>query len=104
MLYHLLQVTDRTHQKHLAILHLDMQKYKNSSIDLIILFKVTVVNCSAPNAQLKPTENKGICDTEIKNASAVCPDSVRPLASVIVPLTITGISIFFIIFNFFNGE
>ena len=30
------------------------------------------------------------CETEIKNASVVWPDSVLPLASVMVPDTITG--------------
>ena len=32
-----------------------------------------------------------ICETELKKASRVCPDNVRPLASVIVPDIITGI-------------
>ena len=32
---------------------------------------------------------------EILNASTVCPESVLPLASVIVPLNITGILVFF---------
>ena len=38
--------------------------------------------------------SKGTCETEIRNASVVCPDSVLPLASVIVPDTITGITSF----------
>src|SRR5690606_7543011 len=37
-------------------------------------------NKLAPKAQLNPIENKGMCDTEIKKASAVCPDSVLPEA------------------------
>ena len=40
---------------------------------------------SAPNAQLKPTANGLACFTEFQNASVVCPDSVRPERSVIVP-------------------
>ncbi len=39
---------------------------------------------------MSPTDNRGACDTEIKNASRVCPDRVRPLASVMVPETISG--------------
>jgi hypothetical protein len=35
-------------------------------------------NRSAPRAQLKPTLNNGICETETKNASTVCPESVLP--------------------------
>ena len=34
--------------------------------------------------------SSGKCETEIKNASVVWPDSVLPLASVMVPDTITG--------------
>ena len=52
-------------------------------------------NKLAPKAQLKPTDNNGICETEIKNASAVCQDNVLPEASVIVPLSMTGMSMFF---------
>ena len=33
----------------------------------------------APSAQLMPTLNKSACETEIQNASTVCPESVRPL-------------------------
>ena len=43
-----------------------------------------------PKAQLNPTLNSGIWDIEFKNASAVCPESVLPLSSVIVPETIIG--------------
>ena len=43
-----------------------------------------------PRAQLSPIERSGKCETEVKNASTVCPVSVRPLRSVIVPETITG--------------
>jgi hypothetical protein len=34
-----------------------------------------------------------MCETETKNASTVCPESVLPEASVIVPETMMGISI-----------
>ena len=50
-------------------------------------------NKSAPRAQLKPTLNNGICEIETKKASTVCPESVLPEASVMVPETIIGISI-----------
>ena len=43
-----------------------------------------------PKAQLKPILSNGICEIEFKNASAVCPDKVLPLSSVIVPETIIG--------------
>ena len=33
---------------------------------------------------------RGACETEIQNASKVCPERVRPLASVIVPEIISG--------------
>ena len=36
---------------------------------------------------------------EIKNASAVCPERVLPEASVMVPLTITGVAIFLAAFT-----
>jgi hypothetical protein len=45
-------------------------------------------NKSAPRAQLNPTLNNGMCETETKKASTVCPESVLPEASVIVPETI----------------
>ena len=45
---------------------------------------------SAPRAQFKPTINGSAWRIECQNASGVCPDSVRPLASVMVPDTITG--------------
>ena len=35
-----------------------------------------------------------MCDTEVIKASTVCPDKVLPEASVIVPETIMGMSIF----------
>jgi hypothetical protein len=44
----------------------------------------------APSAQLSPTESGRACITECQNASVVCPESVRPDASVIVPEIITG--------------
>ena len=45
---------------------------------------------AAPSEQLMPTASGRTCRTEFQNASVVCPDSVRPEASVIVPDTITG--------------
>src|SRR5690606_7648852 len=50
-------------------------------------------NGLAPRAQLKPTDKMGIWDTEIKKASAVCPERVLPEASVIVPETMMGKSV-----------
>ena len=47
---------------------------------------------SAPSAQLRPTLNGRACAIEIQKASTVWPDSVRPLRSVIVTDSITGIS------------
>ena len=44
----------------------------------------------APSAQLSPTLSGRACATECQNASVVCPESVRPLASVMVPEIITG--------------
>ena len=65
-----------------------------------ILKDVLCANCfkygfswCAPKAQLKPTLNNGICEIEIKKASTVCPESVLPEASVMVPETIIGMSI-----------
>ena len=43
-----------------------------------------------PSAQLRPTASGFACDTEFQNASVTCPDSVRPEASVIVPLMMIG--------------
>ena len=43
--------------------------------------------CSAPKAQFSPTAVILACRIECQNASTVCPDNVRPLASVIVPET-----------------
>ena len=48
--------------------------------------------CTAPRAQLRPTAVKSAWRMEYQNASTVCPESVRPLASVIVPETKIGIS------------
>jgi hypothetical protein len=45
-------------------------------------------NRSAPRARnWNLTLNNGMCETETKNASTVCPESVLPEASVIVPET-----------------
>ena len=45
----------------------------------------------APSAQLTPTAIGFACATEIQKLSTVCPDSVRPLLSVIVTETAIGI-------------
>jgi hypothetical protein len=45
---------------------------------------------AAPSAQLSPTASGRTWRTEFQNASGVCPESVRPDASVTVPDTITG--------------
>ena len=45
---------------------------------------------AAPSAQLRPTASGRTWRTEFQNASGVCPDSVRPDASVIVPDTMSG--------------
>ena len=50
-------------------------------------------SCFAPSAQFKPTASGRACRTEFQNASVVCPDSVRPEASVIVPEMMIGRSI-----------
>ena len=39
---------------------------------------------------MSPIESGRACISEYQNASAVCPESVRPLWSVIVPEIITG--------------
>ncbi len=44
----------------------------------------------APSAQLRPIESGAAWRTEFQNASGVCPDSMRPDRSVIVPEIITG--------------
>ena len=44
----------------------------------------------APRAQLRPTLNGRACATETQKASIVCPDSVRPLRSVIVAEIMSG--------------
>ncbi len=44
----------------------------------------------APSEQLSPIESRSMCETEVRKASTVCPERVRPLASVIVPETMTG--------------
>ncbi len=49
-------------------------------------------NSAAPNAQLSPIMNGSMWRIEFQNASAVCPDSVRPDASVMVPEIMTGVS------------
>ena len=45
---------------------------------------------SAPSAQFRPTENRSACAVEMAKASGVWPDSVRPLASVMVPESMIG--------------
>ncbi len=47
-------------------------------------------SCSAPRAQFRPMAIGRACATEYQNASAVWPERVRPLASVIVPEIMTG--------------
>ena len=47
-------------------------------------------SCLAPSAQFKPTERGRAWRTEFQKASGVCPESVRPEASVIVPEIMTG--------------
>ncbi len=47
-------------------------------------------SCRAPRAQLKPMESGLAWRTEFQNASGVCPDRVRPEASVIVPEIMIG--------------
>ena len=47
---------------------------------------------SAPSAQFRPTLKGRTCAIEIQKASTVWPDSVRPLRSVIVTDSITGMS------------
>ena len=44
----------------------------------------------APSAQFSPMVSGRTCRTEFQNASGVCPVSVRPDWSVIVPEIITG--------------
>ena len=44
----------------------------------------------APRAQLSPTVRGRLCATEFQNASVVWPESVRPLASVMVPEIMMG--------------
>ncbi len=43
-----------------------------------------------PSAQFMPTLSGSACETEFQNASTVCPVSVRPLRSVIVPEIMIG--------------
>ncbi len=45
---------------------------------------------AAPSAQLRPTASGRAWRTECQNAPTVCPDRMRPEASVTVPETITG--------------
>ena len=47
-------------------------------------------SCLAPSAQLRPITVGRAWRTEFQNASTVCPESVRPEASVIVPDTMMG--------------
>ena len=42
---------------------------------------------------MSPTANGRACRTAAQNASTVCPDRVRPEASTIVPLMISGIKV-----------
>ncbi len=49
-------------------------------------------SCFAPSAQFRPIAIGRTWRTEFQNASTVCPESVRPDASVIVPETMTGSS------------
>ena len=44
----------------------------------------------APSAQFSPMVMGRACRTEFQNASTVCPDKMRPEASVTVPEIITG--------------
>ena len=45
---------------------------------------------AAPNAQFKPIVKGFACRTEFQKASTVCPDKIRPDASVTVPDNIIG--------------
>ncbi len=47
-------------------------------------------NASGPSAQFKPTDKALAWRTECQNAVVVCPERIRPLASVIVPEIMTG--------------
>ena len=47
------------------------------------------ISCG-PSAQLMPTLSRSIFDTVFQYASTVCPESVRPLLSVMVNDSITG--------------
>ena len=47
-------------------------------------------SCFAPSAQFRPIASGRAWRTEFQNASVVCPDSVRPEASVIVPEMMSG--------------
>jgi hypothetical protein len=49
-------------------------------------------SCAAPSAQLSPTANGSAWRIEFQNASTVCPESVRPLRSVMVPDTSSGVA------------
>src|SRR6266513_2673959 len=49
---------------------------------------------SGPSAQFNPTISGFACAMEVRNASSVCPLSVRPERSVIVPETMSGTSFF----------
>ena len=46
---------------------------------------------AGPSAQFSPTERRsGQCWSEAQNAPTVCPVSVRPLSSTMVPESMTG--------------
>ena len=47
-------------------------------------------SCVPPSAQFKPTTAGRAWRIEFQNASVVCPESVRPEASVMVPDTMIG--------------
>ena len=59
---------------------------------------------STPTHSSKPMLARVIRETEIKKASAVWPESILPLASVMVPDTITGISPAQLFKQFLNGK
>ncbi len=80
--------TDHILRTGLEVRHWDEPKHRNP-----IFADNSSINgrsCSAPRAQLSPMLRRGKCETETINASRVWPVSVLPLASVIVPDTITG--------------
>ena len=48
--------------------------------------------CSAPSEQFTPTISGSACSIDAQNASTVCPDRLRPLASIAVKETHRGSS------------